>query len=93
MKGVQDRIELPPWEMIPDEAMVATKSGGLNKWTIPHTEITLVRIKDGLHEGEWVFNPETDERVAEFYAQVRHLPYKTGASEGLHDLFVSEPAG
>lgn len=91
MKEVLDRIELPPWEMIPDEAMIATKSGGLNKWTIPHTEITLVRIKDGLHEGEWVFNPETDERVAEFYAQVKHLPYKVGASEGLHELFVSEP--
>jgi MscS family membrane protein len=38
MKEVLDRIELPPWEEIPDEAMIAAKPGGLNRWTIPHTE-------------------------------------------------------
>ena len=63
----------------------------LSQWTIPHTEITLVRLKEGLREGQWVFSSETDERVAEFYERVKHLPYKPGASEGLYDLFVSEP--
>src|SRR6266513_1889860 len=91
MKEVLDRIELPPWEEIPDEAMIAAKPGGLNRWTIPHTEITLVRLKEGLHEGNWVFNSETDERAPEFYEQVKQMPYKPGASEGLYQLFVSEP--
>ena len=91
MKEVLDRIELPPWEEIPDEAMIAAKPGGLNRWTIPHTEITLVRLKEGLHEGNWVFNSETDERAPEFYGQVKQMPYKPGASEGLYQLFVSEP--
>src|SRR6266536_4652715 len=79
MKEVLDRIELPPWEEIPDEAMIASKPGGLNRWTIPHTEITLVRLKEGLHEGNWVFNSETDERAPEFYEQVKKMPYKPGA--------------
>src|SRR6476646_1727373 len=91
MKEVLDRIELPPWEDIPDEAMIASKPGGLNRWTITHTEITLVRLKEGLHEGNWVFNSETDERAPEFYEQVKQMPYKPGASEGLYQLFVSEP--
>jgi MscS family membrane protein len=91
MKEVLDRVELPPWGEIPDAETIAAKSGGLTKWTIPQTEITLVRLKEGLHEGQWVFNSETDDRAQEFYEHVKHLPYKPGASEGLYELFVSEP--
>jgi len=91
MKEVLDRIELPPWEQIPDADMVAAHPGGLTQWTIPQTEITLVRLKEGLREGQWVFSSETDERVPEFYERVKHLPYKPGATEGLYELFVSEP--
>ena len=91
MKEVLDRVELPPWEAIPDEAAVAAIPGGMNRWTIPQTEITLVRLKDGLREGQWVFSSETDERVPQFYALVKHLPYRAGATAGLYELFVSEP--
>jgi small-conductance mechanosensitive channel len=91
MKEVLDRIELPPWDEIPDADMVAAHPGGLTQWTIPQTEITLVRLTEGLREGQWVFSSETDERVPEFYERVKHLPYKPGASEGLYELFVSEP--
>jgi len=91
MKEVLDRIELPPWEQIPDAEMIAAKPGGLDQWTIPETEITLVRFKEGLRAGQWVFSSETDERAPEFYRLTRHLPYKPGASEGLYKLFVSEP--
>ena len=45
MKEVLDRIELPPWEQIPDADMVAAHPGGLTQWTIPQTEITLVRLQ------------------------------------------------
>ena len=91
MKEVLDRIELPPWDQIPDEAAVAAAPGGLNRWTIPQTEITLVRLKEGLREGQWVFSDETDERVPQFYDLVKQFPYKAGATPGLYQLFVSEP--
>ena len=91
IKEVLDRVGLPPWDEIPDEAMIAAKPGGLNKWTIPHTEITLVRVKEGLREGHWVFSSQTHERAAEFYERTKHLPYLPGATEGLYALFVSEP--
>lgn len=91
IKEVLDRVALPPMESIPDAAMLAAKPGDSTRWTIPHTEITLVCLKDGLREGQWVFNEETDERAPEYYQLVKHLPYKPGASEGLYNLFVSEP--
>ena len=91
VKEVLDRIGLPPLEQIPDQAAIMASPGGMTKWTIPHTEITLVRLKDGLREGQWVFSSETDERAGEFYAQVKDLPYQLGASAGLYQLFVSEP--
>ncbi len=91
MKEVLDRIELPPWAEIPDAEMIEAKPRGLSRWTIPHTEITLVRLKEGPREGQWVFNSEMDDRAAEFYEKVKHRPYKPGASEGLYELFVSEP--
>jgi len=90
IKEVLDRIELPPWSEIPDADMIDAKPG-LSRWTIPHTEITLVRLKEGLREGKWVFNSETDDRAPEFYARVKQLPYKPGATEGLYEMFMSEP--
>jgi len=90
IKEVLDRIGLPPWDEIPDQATLVAKPG-LTKWTIPYTEITLVRIKDGLREGQWVFSSETHHRAAEFYERVRQLPYLPGSTEGLYELFVSEP--
>jgi MscS family membrane protein len=91
MKEVLDRVELPPWDQIPDAAAVAAMPDGMDRWRIPQTEITLVRLKEGLREGEWVFSDETDERVPQFYELVKQLPYKAGATPGLYQLFVSEP--
>jgi hypothetical protein len=62
----------------------------LTQWTIPHTEITLVRISKGLRQGQWVFSSETDDRV-EFYERVKHVAYKPGDRGFGHELFVSEP--
>ena len=45
MAEILDRIELPPATDIPDAATI--KSEGLTRWTIPHTEITMIMIEDG----------------------------------------------
>ncbi len=55
LKEVLDRIELPPFIEIPDAATVGELE--LERWTIPHTEITLDRIADGDQQGQWVFSP------------------------------------
>ncbi len=45
-------------------------------WTIPHTDITLVRVAEGAQGGEFLFSAETVARAADFYQRVRHLPYR-----------------
>ncbi len=45
-------------------------------WTIPHTDITLVRVAEGPQSGEFLFSADTVARAAEFYQRVRHLPYR-----------------
>ncbi|HAB19366.1 MAG TPA: hypothetical protein DCE44_23415, partial [Verrucomicrobiales bacterium] len=91
LKEIFDRIPMPPPENIPDAEEIAKLPGGLPQWTIPHTEIVLVRLKDGLRAGQYVFSSETDERAREFYLRAEHLPYKAGATVGLYDYFTSEP--
>lgn len=62
------RIKLPPAEQVPD-------SGEVNRWVIPDTEITIVRMADGPHAGEFLFSMDTAERAEVFFARVRSLPY------------------
>ena len=49
LKEILDRIELPPLEEIPDQ--VAVEELGLTRWTLPHTEIRLVRLDEGERQG------------------------------------------
>ena len=88
LKEVLDRISLPAAGDIPDAAGV--KAGGLKRWRIPGTEITLTRINDGPREGDFVFSAETVARAESFYNLVHLLPYRTDAgSPGLHEAYVT----
>ena len=77
---ILDRIEIPPYEDIPDAATV--RSEELTRWRIPKTEITIAKVKEGPREGEWLFTPETVVRLKEFYKKIKHLPYRPDAIAG-----------
>ncbi len=81
LKEVLDRIELPPMSQVPGPAEV--EESGMVRWTVPHTEILLVRVSEGDHEGQWLFSKATVWRVDDFYERVRHLPYQPGRT-GAH---------
>ena len=91
LKEVLDRIDLPPEDTWPDAKRVAKED--VKRWTIPHTEITIAKVKEGPREGEFLFTPETGKRASEFYDVVRELPYKDGdtVTPGLYRLYLSEP--
>lgn len=73
---VRSRIELPPPEAIPDRARIAQATGAdARRWTVPNTEIILVRVQSGPRSGEFLFSPETVARADEIYEHVRPLPY------------------
>jgi MscS family membrane protein len=80
LKDVLDRIELPSFNDIPNAAQV--EESALERWTVPHTEITLVLISEGDFQGEWLFSARTVARAEQFYAKVAHVPYRPGRLGG-----------
>lgn len=72
------RVELPGLAEIPD----ADSSQGaednltqLTRWRIPGTELTIVRIEDGPHAGEFQFSSDTVKQLPHLYRLTRDLPY------------------
>ena len=69
------RLPLPPQQDIPGVAAL-TSPDQPTHWTLPHTEITIARVMEGPHKGEFLFTPETVARAEEFYLKTRHLSYR-----------------
>lgn len=91
LKEVLDRLDLPAIESIPDEQAMAKSE--FKRWVIPNTEIRIQRVEQGPRAGEYLFTPETLNRLPEFYANIKDLPYKPGASVGFFDFANYSPAG
>ena len=85
LKEVLDRLELPAFESIPDAA--AMESRQFKRWTLPGTEITIARVEQGPRAGEYLFSPETVERLPEFYRRIKHLPYQPGSTAGWYERY------
>lgn len=91
LKEVLDRIDLPPIESIPD-AQTITKLE-FKRWTLPNSEIRIHRVEKGPRTGEYLFSPETLDRLPEFYARVKDLPYKPGSTVGWYNFSRYSPVG
>jgi MscS family membrane protein len=87
LKEVLDRIPLPPLDTLPDAA--AVKAAGIDRWRLPNTEISLVRLTTGPRAGDFVFSADSVARAEEFFERVRHVPYRPDAgSPGLFNSYV-----
>jgi MscS family membrane protein len=98
LKEVFDRIELPPFGMIPDaEAIEAEeereKTAELSRYRIPNTDIIIDQVEEGPREGEYLFTPGTVARLEEFYVKVKDFDYKHNAliSHDFFDFYVTNP--
>ena len=91
LKEVLDRIELPPESEWPEAESADGEE--ITKWIIPHTEITITRMKEGRREGEFLFSAETVERTPEFFELVENLPYidRETTTPNMYHRFVSVP--
>ena len=89
LTDILNRIELPPLTDIPDKKSMKTM--GLSRWTIPHSEITIARVSEGLHEGQFLFTPKTVSQLEDFYNRVEHLPYKPSVWEKPYAAYIFSP--
>ena len=89
LKEILDRVSLPPFSAIPDDEQVAQE--GIVRWTVPNTKIEIAQIKEGPDAGEFLFTKETVENLNDYYSLARDLPYKSGASVGFTDEYISTP--
>jgi MscS family membrane protein len=96
LKGILDRIEIPPWEEIPDTEDIEAL-GGFDKstlWRIPETRIVIARATSGAEQGEYMFSPEVVRMAIRHYREINHLPHRTDepkTSPRLYQWFVSAP--
>ena len=106
LKEVLDRIDLPAMADIPDREAMARMAS--KRWRLPDTEIDFVLIENGPHAGEFLVSADTVDRLPEYYARVKDLPYRPGpaaqlyeayraishgGSATIHDAYLSSPAG
>lgn len=96
IKEILDRVELPPWDAIPDTEQIES-AGGLEKlstWRIPGTRITIARVEEGSQKHEYLFSTGTVDRAVEYYRSIESKPYRTtgpAVSEGLFKWYYSSP--
>ncbi len=95
LKEILDRIELPPFEEIPDREEVERSWSGdmpdgaaIERWLIPNTAIAIALMTEGPRSGEFLFTADTVDRVPEFYQLVRHLDYRTTATRDIYEAYV-----
>ena len=99
LKEIFDRIELPPFEEIPDAEAIETeeeqeKVRDLIRWRLPNTEIFIEMVEEeGQTEGQFLFSPDTVARLEEFYKEVKELPYVTDRliTHGFLEFYISTP--
>jgi len=96
LKEILDRVELPPWDEIPDASEIQAAGGyeELSRWRIPDTRITIQRAEEGPQKHEYLFSTGTVQRAIEYYRDIRDRPYRTGGprtSPGIYDWYVSAP--
>ena len=70
------RIELPPFEEIPDTGQFKQTTGtNAVRWVIPNTEIALEREQTGPRQGQFLFSTDTVANAKDYYERVRDLDY------------------
>ncbi|MBZ8133041.1 mechanosensitive ion channel family protein [Afifella sp. IM 167] len=90
LEEVMDRIPLPVLSAIPDEAAVDAGAAP-NGWTLPGTEIRMVRLEGPDGEPRFLFSGDTIARLGGFYSEVQALPRNSADKIDFYQSFVIGP--
>ena len=96
LKEILDRVELPPWEQIPDAEAIQAAGGfeKLSRWRVPDTRITIARVEEGPQKHEYLFSTGTVDRSVTYYREILPRPYRTDGpktSAQFYQWYVSAP--
>ncbi|WP_419194253.1 mechanosensitive ion channel family protein [Novipirellula herctigrandis] len=96
LKEILDRVELPPWEQIPDAAEIQAAGGyeEFSRWRIPDTRITIERVEEGPQKHEYLFSSGTVQRAIGYFQEIDHRPYRTDGpptSPDFYKWYLSAP--
>lgn len=91
LKEVLDRVELPPMSEVPDAKTM--KEQGKTRWQIPGTEIAIQQIESGPRKGEYIFAPDSIERLPEMFEVASELPYVNTSTENWYLKQIQYPLG
>ena len=96
LKEILDRVELPPWEEIPDVAEIRAAGGldELSHYRIPDTRITISKVEQGPRRHEYLFSPGTVDRATGYYRSLQSKPYRSEGpqvSKGFYQWYLSAP--
>lgn len=95
LREVLDRIPIPDFFTVPglgsaeDEAPGAVSSEGVRKWTIPDTEISIVRIDEGPRAGEYLFSSDTVSRLREFFEKSKEIDPVVDRRYRTYEIYVT----
>jgi len=90
LQEILDRIPLPDLEAVPDADDLAD-GAAVNGWTLPGTQIQMVRSETLSGEPRFLFSPETISELPRYYNVVRDLPPISGGDLDFYQHFVSAP--
>lgn len=90
IKEVLDRVELPPWDEVPDSAAIEEAGGmeQLSRWRVPGTRLFIARVEVGAEKHEYLFSPGTVDRAVAYYESVASQPYRTDGPPTTPDLYL-----
>jgi MscS family membrane protein len=89
LKEILDRVPLPDPGRIPGDDEVAGKPPA--NWSVPGTDLRIVRMADGPRAGEYLFSSGTILGLEGFYRLIRNEPNLSGAQTDFYDFFSQSP--
>ena len=72
LADILNRIPLPAPSTIPDAEQAEAEE--LQRWVLPGTEITIIRLDDEIRLGDWVFSAQTVANLPRWRAEVEDEP-------------------
>jgi len=72
LQDILSRVALPPMDEVPDWEPFDDDSP--ERWRLPGTPITIVRMEEGPRAGEYLFSAATVADAQAFYSRISHLP-------------------